>query len=298
MADYGDGYEPFSTHPEQMQHVQLQQQAQMPSSADGLGSDPYNNQLFTDPRYQVPPNFLDEPPRGPDGMSMFNSSDPQYLPPQANHDAAWGNYLRLPTGQTPPANYPAHPPPSDSSQYYSQAGPSQSYHMPYPLPYPNNSDPTADELTGFPAMSLESHYDDPTNPRAPQMQTEQADQSHPERPTQLRRTSSHTAVIALPGQPPPFGPLFYSSSGFDMISVLTRVANRKNPQVVLGAVDFTCSFVVSDAQAEDEPIVYASPTFVSTLLCRAHGIATFSHTIPYFPPPRRANLRVMRCRRF
>ncbi|KAF8317659.1 hypothetical protein DL93DRAFT_2055292 [Clavulina sp. PMI_390] len=73
--------------------------------------------------------------------------------------------------------------------------------------------------------------------------------------------SSHTAVIALPGQPPPFGPLFYSSSGFDMIGVLTRVASRKNPQVILGPVDFTCSFVVSDAQAPDEPIVYASPTF-------------------------------------
>lgn len=58
-------------------------------------------------------------------------------------------------------------------------------------------------------------------------------------------------------------PVLYSESGFDMMGILSRVASRPNPQVTIGPVDFTCSFVVADARLPEEPIVYASPTFVS-----------------------------------
>ncbi|KAL6301100.1 hypothetical protein BKA93DRAFT_902463 [Sparassis latifolia] len=53
----------------------------------------------------------------------------------------------------------------------------------------------------------------------------------------------------------------YSASGFDFLSILSRVANRPHPKVLLGPVDLTCSFVVVDVRRYDSPIVYASPTF-------------------------------------
>lgn len=53
----------------------------------------------------------------------------------------------------------------------------------------------------------------------------------------------------------------YSTTGFDLLAVLTKVASRKNPTIDLGPIDLSCSFVVSDAQKEDMPIVYVSSTF-------------------------------------
>ncbi|KAF9034194.1 hypothetical protein BDZ89DRAFT_1130746 [Hymenopellis radicata] len=58
----------------------------------------------------------------------------------------------------------------------------------------------------------------------------------------------------------------YSTSGFDILSVFGRVANRPNPQIQLGPVDLTSSFVVVDVRRFDQPIVYCSPTF-----CRLTG---------------------------
>ncbi|EPB85277.1 hypothetical protein HMPREF1544_07958 [Mucor circinelloides 1006PhL] len=53
----------------------------------------------------------------------------------------------------------------------------------------------------------------------------------------------------------------YANTGFDMLSILSRVANRPNPQINLGPVDLSCSFVVVDAKQYDFPLVYASPMF-------------------------------------
>lgn len=53
----------------------------------------------------------------------------------------------------------------------------------------------------------------------------------------------------------------YSSSGFDMLGVLTRVATRPNPDINLGSVDMSCAFVVCDVLKEDFPIVYCSDNF-------------------------------------
>ena len=53
----------------------------------------------------------------------------------------------------------------------------------------------------------------------------------------------------------------YSASGFDLLSILARVATRPNPKIALGPVDMTCSFAVVDTRRFDHPIVYASPTF-------------------------------------
>jgi PAS domain-containing protein len=53
----------------------------------------------------------------------------------------------------------------------------------------------------------------------------------------------------------------YSSTGFDMLGVLMRVATRPDPQIDIGAVDLSCAFVVCDAEMDDSPIVYCSENF-------------------------------------
>ncbi|KAF2500535.1 blue light regulator 1 [Lophium mytilinum] len=53
----------------------------------------------------------------------------------------------------------------------------------------------------------------------------------------------------------------YSSTGFNMLEVLTRVATRPNPEINIGNVDFSCAFVVCDAQKDDVPIVFCSDNF-------------------------------------
>ncbi|KAF1843768.1 uncharacterized protein K460DRAFT_150846 [Cucurbitaria berberidis CBS 394.84] len=53
----------------------------------------------------------------------------------------------------------------------------------------------------------------------------------------------------------------YSSTGFDMLGVLMRVATRPEPQIDIGSVDLSCAFVVCDAEMDDVPIVYCSENF-------------------------------------
>ncbi|KAJ5162412.1 White collar 1 protein [Penicillium capsulatum] len=53
----------------------------------------------------------------------------------------------------------------------------------------------------------------------------------------------------------------YSSSGFDILGVLSRVAVRPNPKINIGAVDLSCAFVLCDILRPDHPIVYVSDAF-------------------------------------
>ncbi|KAF2838568.1 hypothetical protein M501DRAFT_934417 [Patellaria atrata CBS 101060] len=53
----------------------------------------------------------------------------------------------------------------------------------------------------------------------------------------------------------------YSSSGFDMMGVIMRVATRPRPVINIGSVDLSCAFVVCDATLDDNPIVYCSENF-------------------------------------
>lgn len=46
-----------------------------------------------------------------------------------------------------------------------------------------------------------------------------------------------------------------------MINILSRLMNRPNPQIQLGPIDLSCSFVVSDAKQYDCPVIYCSPAF-------------------------------------
>lgn len=77
--------------------------------------------------------------------------------------------------------------------------------------------------------------------------------------------STVTTEVQGPAKPPPPPqPSYeniYSSSGFDMLGALIRVANRKNPEINIGAVDMSCAFVVCDITQSDTPIVYVSEIF-------------------------------------
>ncbi|KAF5247371.1 hypothetical protein FANTH_6462 [Fusarium anthophilum] len=57
----------------------------------------------------------------------------------------------------------------------------------------------------------------------------------------------------------------YSKSEFDPLKALWLVANRKNPQINLGAINMSCSFFVCDITLEDCPIVYVSDSFQSLM---------------------------------
>ena len=63
--------------------------------------------------------------------------------------------------------------------------------------------------------------------------------------------------------PSAFGFPIYSTSGFDVLSIMARVATRPNPTLKLGPVDLSCSFLIVDVRRYDSPIVYASPGFIS-----------------------------------
>ncbi|KAJ5520606.1 PAS fold-3, partial [Penicillium fimorum] len=53
----------------------------------------------------------------------------------------------------------------------------------------------------------------------------------------------------------------YSTTGFDVLGALGRVAMRPSPKINIGAVDLSCAFVMCDILVEDHPIVYVSEAF-------------------------------------
>lgn len=102
------------------------------------------------------------------------------------------------------------------------------------------------------------------------IQYPQVDYSHPppSPPTQATSNPSFTAADILKlntatilSTPSPIGLPVYSSSGFDLLSLLSRVVTRPHPVIVLGPVDSSCSFTVVDVRRHDCPIIYASPSF-------------------------------------
>lgn len=85
-------------------------------------------------------------------------------------------------------------------------------------------------------------------------------------PSQPASSPFNPSSLGLPAPPPEgqgnnFAGL-YSTSGFDLLGVLARVAARPNPQIQIGPVDSSCAFAVVDARRWDQPLVFASDTFV------------------------------------
>lgn len=57
-------------------------------------------------------------------------------------------------------------------------------------------------------------------------------------------------------------PGLYSATGFDILTALTRVMTRPNPQIDLGPIDCSVALLVCDLALPDQPIVYASDPFL------------------------------------
>ncbi|KAL2843791.1 PAS domain-containing protein [Aspergillus pseudodeflectus] len=53
----------------------------------------------------------------------------------------------------------------------------------------------------------------------------------------------------------------YSSSGLDVVGMLSQVVSRPNPKINIGPVDLSCAFVLCDIEKEDHPIIYVSHAF-------------------------------------
>ncbi|KAI0112436.1 vivid PAS protein VVD [Nemania sp. FL0031] len=75
----------------------------------------------------------------------------------------------------------------------------------------------------------------------------------------------HYPDNALPGpsqdrtvHDPILFPGIYAPSGFDIMTLLSRVAMRPSPVVQLGPVDASCAIVVCDIEQPDYPVVYAN----------------------------------------
>ncbi|KAH8897105.1 hypothetical protein GQ53DRAFT_505680 [Thozetella sp. PMI_491] len=58
-------------------------------------------------------------------------------------------------------------------------------------------------------------------------------------------------------------PGLYTRTGLDIMSVLARVHGRPNPQIDIGPVDASCSLVICSLTLPDQPIIYASPSFLA-----------------------------------
>ncbi|KNZ53058.1 uncharacterized protein VP01_335g17 [Puccinia sorghi] len=79
----------------------------------------------------------------------------------------------------------------------------------------------------------------------------------------ITHSKSHSPVPKQLGFPQQFklpdNP--YSETGFDLIGALSRVVDRPDPKVKIGAVDTSAALVVVDARQNDLPIIFATPSF-------------------------------------
>lgn len=117
------------------------------------------------------------------------------------------------------------------------------------------------------ANMMNAHFDSPVASIPPAMQTSKSFSQVPASPSHLQTAQSPAAVpdvsnaVARQTPKPPSFSNVYSSSGFDMLGALMRVATRKNPEIDIGAVDMSCAFVVCDVTQNDCPIIYVSDIF-------------------------------------
>ncbi|PVH73719.1 hypothetical protein DL98DRAFT_391229, partial [Cadophora sp. DSE1049] len=92
-------------------------------------------------------------------------------------------------------------------------------------------------------------YNSPVSAMPPELSNQNSSYSIPQPPTPVSepKSSGYHGI--------------YSSSGFDMLGALMKVATRKNPEIDIGKVDMSCAFVVCDITLYDCPIIYVSDIF-------------------------------------
>jgi hypothetical protein len=92
-------------------------------------------------------------------------------------------------------------------------------------------------------------------------------------------TGQIPAALAHFNAPSALGLPVYSTSGFDLLPILARVALRPNPKVSLGPVDLSCSFAIVDPRLPDHPIVYVSPQLWVIFPLLSHCLCLMPHTL-------------------
>ncbi|WRT66515.1 uncharacterized protein IL334_003474 [Kwoniella shivajii] len=222
------------------------------SNAFGLNNASDNSQTYCDPNVQ---EFMQQ--NG--GWDNFNADHAKH---DTNHLNPAAMFYVNPN-PSPNVLAPRHPPASSAITIpgrRQQANPPQSprHSQTQPSPRTSSSMPTSAIL--------------PQQPSFPQLSYVPSVSNDNNSASTINIASSSTAPYAPPsntqsllaGPMPPHltdGPGLYSTTGFDMVGVLARVAARRDPGTVLGPVDLSCSFLVVDIRRYDSPIVYASPSF-------------------------------------
>jgi PAS domain S-box-containing protein len=104
----------------------------------------------------------------------------------------------------------------------------------------------------YPAIDRGTEVDQPPMDDAPIPKASPESINYKAKP-QISTTSADLGRLGLKS--------IYSKSGFDAAKALWLIQTRKTPQINIGAVDMSCSFVVCDITLEDCPIVYVSDNF-------------------------------------
>ncbi|KAJ5046364.1 uncharacterized protein L3040_003609 [Drepanopeziza brunnea f. sp. 'multigermtubi'] len=222
-----------------------------------------NNNSFAGMNGEMMQNLIAYSPMGMNGFSDEDSNAMNMFSPQnygqpfgtGNMDTIQGNFMASP-------NMP---------DGLSARGPSGNA-----LDGPENMTPSGQEVvvtenaTLSPTRNLSvdqnlEQYGSPVKNIPPDLersnQTSSFSVPAPPTPASAPGASPKIDVKPEPPETPIQYPGIYSSSGFDMLGALMKVATRKNPEIDIGKVDMSCAFVVCDIMTYDCPIIYVSDIF-------------------------------------
>ncbi|KAJ5885286.1 White collar 1 protein [Penicillium taxi] len=239
--------------------------------------------------YHMPPNYLPTPMASMNQQLQAYSPFPQqqqqqnphYLHPQQKQQQQ--QQQPQPQQQQPQQQQQQHqPPPQQHPPQQQHQPPPQPQHQPPPPPPPPQQQQqhvpqfteynTSSNSTSSFGDSDFSRTSDPSQTRAPRQTQERRRQDN-------QHTSSRAALpvaiqpkraVAVKSQSPGLSSPeagttdhtgIYSSSGLDVLGVLSRVAMRPHPKINIGSVDLSCAFVLCDILQQDQPIIYVSEAF-------------------------------------
>ncbi|KAH7886815.1 hypothetical protein F5I97DRAFT_1057930 [Phlebopus sp. FC_14] len=196
----------------------------------------------------LPAGLLDSP----DSLASSWFANNGFVPFQSAYT------LREHSSATEPEKSTSVPTSSTAHHEYPAGAPQQSTSYPS-LNFPTNVDLPHQPFPDPPSSTSHSvPYSTILNQPSPIVPSPDSSFSIPNNvPSTLTDTNPPPSINA----PSALGLPVYSTSGFDLLSILSRITNRPNPTIHLGPVDFSCSFAIADVRRHDSPIVYASPTF-------------------------------------
>jgi len=206
-------------------------------------------------------NMMGYSPMGMEGMSeedsnamnMFSPANYQQNFGNGNMDGMQGNFMMPPNMSDGLPN-----------QTPSMSGAEDNNDIATPIPglvVTDNASVTSPTAVGMNQNMVS--YNSPVSAMPPELSNQNSSYSIPQPPTPASGADPQ-ADIEIGPKPEPKSSGYhgiYSSSGFDMLGALMKVATRKNPEIDIGKVDMSCAFVVCDITLYDCPIIYVSDIF-------------------------------------